>query len=128
MKKLFSIVSNLQNHYHFQIDLQKVDQHTGDKWLIHDTKRHKDNQLQSLGLPCRISYFLVENLNMMQRSPKVTSNFQSKQKHNDKNTDRSFAISARVPYSPAVLLQRSQCLLDRCFLFVCLFFQYIYTG
>ena len=25
------------------------------KWLIHDTKHRKDNQLQSLKLPCRIS-------------------------------------------------------------------------
>ena len=25
------------------------------KWLIHGTKRRKDNQLQSLELPCRIS-------------------------------------------------------------------------
>ena len=25
-----------------------MDQHAGGKWLIHDTKRHKDNQLQSL--------------------------------------------------------------------------------
>ena len=33
---------------------QKVDQHAGGKWLIHDTKRRKDNQLQSLKLPCRI--------------------------------------------------------------------------
>ena len=39
----------------FKIDFQKVDQHAGGKWLIHDTKRHKDNQLQSLKLPCRIS-------------------------------------------------------------------------
>ena len=36
-------------------DFQKVDQHAGGKWLIHDTKRRKDNQLQSLKLPCRIS-------------------------------------------------------------------------
>ena len=28
-----------------------MDQHTGGKWLIHGTKRHKDNQLQSLELP-----------------------------------------------------------------------------
>ena len=28
---------------------------TGGKWLIHGTKRHKNNQLQSLVLPCRIS-------------------------------------------------------------------------
>ena len=39
----------------FKIDFQKVDQHAGGKWLIHDTKRHKDNQLQSLKLPGRIS-------------------------------------------------------------------------
>ena len=25
-----------------------MDQHTGGKWLIHGTKRHKDNRLQSL--------------------------------------------------------------------------------
>ena len=34
---------------------QKVDQHAGGKWLIHDTKSRKDNQLQSLKLPCKIS-------------------------------------------------------------------------
>ena len=39
----------------FKIDFQKVDQHAGGKWLIHDTKRRKDNQLQSLKLLCRIS-------------------------------------------------------------------------
>ena len=32
-----------------------VDQHAGGNWLIHDTKRRKDNQLQSLKLPSRIS-------------------------------------------------------------------------
>ena len=41
MKKLFSIVPNLQTHYHFKLDFQKVDQHTGGKWLIHSTKHHK---------------------------------------------------------------------------------------
>ena len=54
-KKMFSLMSNLQTYYHFKLDFQKVDQHTGGKWLIHGTKRHKDNQLQSLELPCRIS-------------------------------------------------------------------------
>ena len=48
-------MSNLQTYYHFKLDFPKVDQHTGGKWLIHGTKRHKDNQLQSLELPCRIS-------------------------------------------------------------------------
>ena len=55
-KKLFSLMSNLQTYYHFKLDFQKVDQHTVGKWLIHGTKRHKDNQLQSMELPCRISY------------------------------------------------------------------------
>ena len=48
-------LSNLQTYYHFKLDFQIVDQHTGGKWLIHGTKRCKDNQLQSLELPCRIS-------------------------------------------------------------------------
>ena len=52
-KKMFYILSNLQTYYHFK--LEKGDQHTGGKWLIHNTKRHKDNQLQSLELHCRIS-------------------------------------------------------------------------
>ena len=55
MKKLFPIMSNLQTHYYFKLDFQKVNQLTGGKWLIHGNKYHKDNQLQSLELPCRIS-------------------------------------------------------------------------
>ena len=55
MKKLISIISNLQNHYHFKLDFQKVDQYTGGKWLIHRTQHHKDNQMQSMELPCGIS-------------------------------------------------------------------------
>ena len=47
-------MSNLETHYHFKLDFQKVDRHTGGKWLIHGTKQRKDNQLQSLELPCRI--------------------------------------------------------------------------
>ena len=54
-KKLFSFMSNLQTCYHFKLDFQKVDQHTGGKWLIHGTKHHKDNQLQILEPPFRIS-------------------------------------------------------------------------
>ena len=45
-------MSNLQTHYHLKLNFQKVDQHTGGKWLIHGTKRRK---LQGLELPCRIS-------------------------------------------------------------------------
>ena len=55
MKTLFSIMSNIQTYYHFKLDLQKVDQHARGKWWIQSIKHHKDNQLQSLELPCRIS-------------------------------------------------------------------------
>ena len=41
-------MSNLQPNCCLEFDFQKVDQHAGGKWLIHDTKRRKDNQLQSL--------------------------------------------------------------------------------
>ena len=50
-----SSMSNLQLNWCLNIDFQKVNQRAGGKWLIHDTKRCKDNQLQSLKLPCRIS-------------------------------------------------------------------------
>ena len=46
-------MSNLQPNCCLKFDFQKVDQRG--KWLIHDTKRRKDNQLQSLKIPCRIS-------------------------------------------------------------------------
>ena len=38
-KKLFSIMSNLQIHYHYILDFQNVVQYTGGKWFIHGTKR-----------------------------------------------------------------------------------------
>ena len=47
-------MSNLQPNFCWKSDVQKVDQHAGGKWLIHDTKRRKDNQLQRLKLPCRL--------------------------------------------------------------------------
>ena len=46
---------NLQAYYQFELDFQNVDRHARGKWLIHGTKRRKDNQLHSLELPCRIS-------------------------------------------------------------------------
>ena len=42
-----------------KIDFQKVDQHAGGMWLIHDTKRRKDNKLQSL----KTSIWEVVNIN-----------------------------------------------------------------
>ena len=41
---LLSIMSNLQPNCCLEFDFQKVDQHAGGKWLIHDTKHRKDNQ------------------------------------------------------------------------------------
>ena len=54
-KDLLSIMFKLQPNFCLKFDFLKVDKHAGGKWLIHDTKRHRDNQLQSLKLPCRIS-------------------------------------------------------------------------
>ena len=43
-------MSTLQPNCCLKFDFQKVDQHAGGKWLIHDTKRHKDiDELQSNG-------------------------------------------------------------------------------
>ena len=55
MEKLFSIMSNLQTHYRFKLDFQKVGQNKGGTWFIHGTKLRKDNMLQSLELPSKIS-------------------------------------------------------------------------
>ena len=52
---MFSFMSTWQTYYHFKLDFKKGDQDTGGKWLIHGTKHRKDNKLQSLELPCRIS-------------------------------------------------------------------------
>ena len=54
-KDILSIMSNLQPNCCLKFDFQKVDQHAGGKWVIHDTKRRKDNRLQRLKLPCKIS-------------------------------------------------------------------------
>ena len=56
---LQSIPSNLHPNICFKVDFQKVDPHTRGKWLIHDTTCCKDNQLQSLKLPCRISCWVA---------------------------------------------------------------------
>ena len=55
MKMLFSIMSNLQTHYHFKLYFQNVDQQIGGMWLIHGTAHGRDNHLQSVEPPCRIS-------------------------------------------------------------------------
>ena len=47
-KKLLSCMSNLQTYYHFKLDFQKVDQHTG---LIHGTKRQQGQTVAKPGTP-----------------------------------------------------------------------------
>ena len=54
-KTCFPLCKTYKPMISLKLDFQKVDLHTGGKWLIHGTKRRKDNQLQSLELPCRIS-------------------------------------------------------------------------
>ena len=51
-------MSNLQPNCCLEFDFGKVDQHAGGKWLIHDTKRRKDNQLQSLKEALGMSEFV----------------------------------------------------------------------
>ena len=41
--KLFLILPNLQQPTLFSIDLPKIYRHTGDSWLTHGPKPHKDN-------------------------------------------------------------------------------------
>ena len=48
-------MSNLEPNNLLKVDFQKVDKHTGGKWLIHDTKRGMDDQLLSLKLSYKIS-------------------------------------------------------------------------
>ena len=55
-KKILQYVK-FTNPITFKLDFQKVGQHSGSKWLILGTKNRKDNQLQSLELPCIISYW-----------------------------------------------------------------------
>ena len=55
MKKIALNYIKLTDLLSFKTIFQIVEQHSGGKWLIHSTKYHKDNQLQSMQLTCRIS-------------------------------------------------------------------------
>ena len=48
-------MSNLQTHYLFKLDFQRVDQPTEGKWLIRGTKHTQGQSVPILELPCRIS-------------------------------------------------------------------------
>ena len=85
-------MSNLQPNCCLEFDFQKVDQHAGGKWLIHDTKRRKDNQLQSLKLPCRISKLSSKMWHKGARWHRVCSHISS----NSFNIAQMFIISLFV--------------------------------
>ena len=53
-------MSNLQPNCCLKVNFQKVDQHAGGKWLIHDTKCCKDNQLQSLKHCLKVDFQKVD--------------------------------------------------------------------
>ena len=59
-------MSNLQPNCCLEFEFRKVDQHAGGKWLIHDTKRRKDNQLQSLKLPAEYPSWVARCDNMLE--------------------------------------------------------------
>ena len=65
---ILSIMSNLQPNCCLKIDFQKVDQHAGGTWLIHDTKRRKENQLQSLKPPEEYPSWVARWTNMQKAS------------------------------------------------------------
>ena len=44
-KKIRFIIHYVKPTAQLLFDFQKVEQHAGGRWLIHDTKRRKDNQL-----------------------------------------------------------------------------------
>ena len=52
-------MSNLHTHFHFKLDFGKVDQHTGDKMLIHGSKHRKDNDLQSGNIHLQNKNYLI---------------------------------------------------------------------
>ena len=54
-EKVAFLYDKLKNLLSFSTRFPKVDLYTWGKWLIHGTIRRKDNQLQSLELPYRIS-------------------------------------------------------------------------
>ena len=61
---ILSIMSNLQPNSCLKVDFQKVDQHAGGKWLIHDTKRRKDNvwHAQNVKFLLRYNWYFIKHL------------------------------------------------------------------
>ena len=105
-------MSNLQPNCCLEFDFRKVDQHAGGKWLIHDTKRRKDNQLQSLKLMTVIS--------MCCRNPKqghyTFRGYPAKRALPAMLTHDRLCPFVRIPSICRIKhqLQLSECLSDKC--------------
>ena len=57
---VYCIMSSLQTNYHLKlISKNWTKRKFPGKWLIHSTKHHKDNQVQSLELPCSVSWLRI---------------------------------------------------------------------
>ena len=56
MKTLFSIVPNLETHYHLKLEFKKWTNIQEASDYIHGTKHRKDNYVITVELPCRIPY------------------------------------------------------------------------
>ena len=55
MKKLFSLIWNLQTRYYPKLDFKKVGQNIGGKWLIHATKHRRVLVCNNPCIRCRFS-------------------------------------------------------------------------
>ena len=66
-------MSNVQTYYHFKPDFQKVDQHTGGKWLMHGTKRRKDITDMATALPWICKFSLIDSLDKSRAFVKTKS-------------------------------------------------------
>ena len=97
-------MSNLQPNCCLKFDFQKVDQHAGGKWLIHDTKRRKDNQLQSLKLPCIISK-LVARCDIKVSVSTVLNPILSKKVQGQKHPGRWGIVKHQIPSIKVLLKQ-----------------------
>ena len=50
-KSCFTLWDVKRTHLSIKLDFQKVEQHTGGKWLIHGSKRRKDNDCKAWNSP-----------------------------------------------------------------------------
>ena len=77
-------MSNLQTYYHFKLDFQKVDEHTGGKWFMHDTKRRGGN-IQGVVHLQNQNYLGDESLKVVQKAIGGNKNRNDNNNYHDEN-------------------------------------------